>query len=95
MDYLMAPLDFTEVSSGLLLDKGFPMMEIAAFDGTANADTLSQLIRIPTILFHFQKKWTTFLVISILPMLLRIYFWIVPGHLRSPLLAMIGFPLRS
>ncbi|MGB6034877.1 MAG: hypothetical protein WBG42_01325 [Cryomorphaceae bacterium] len=30
MDYLMAPLDFTEVTSGILLDKGFPMMEIAA-----------------------------------------------------------------
>jgi hypothetical protein len=40
MDYLMAPLDFTEVTSGLLLDKGFPMMEIAAYDGTTSGDTL-------------------------------------------------------
>jgi len=42
MDYLMAPLDFTEVTSGLLLDKGFPMMEIAAFDGTTSGDTLKE-----------------------------------------------------
>ena len=42
MDYLMAPLDFTEVTSGLLLDKGFPMMEIAAFDGTSSGDTLKE-----------------------------------------------------
>lgn len=42
MDYLMAPLDFTEVTSGLLLDKGFPMMEIAAYDGTTSGDTLKE-----------------------------------------------------
>jgi len=42
MDYLMAPLDFTEVTSGILLDKGFPMMEIAAFDGTTSGDTLKE-----------------------------------------------------
>ncbi|MGB6035089.1 MAG: hypothetical protein WBG42_02390, partial [Cryomorphaceae bacterium] len=42
MDYLMAPLDFTEVTSGLLLDKGFPMMEIAAFDGTNSGDTIKE-----------------------------------------------------
>ena len=40
MDYFIAPLDFTEVTTGLLLDRGFPMMEIAAFDGSTNADTL-------------------------------------------------------
>lgn len=40
MDYLVAPLDFTEVTSGMLLDRGFPMMEIAAFDGSTAADTL-------------------------------------------------------
>jgi len=42
MDYLMAPLDFTEVTSGILLDKGFPMMEIIAFDGTTSGDTLKE-----------------------------------------------------
>lgn len=42
MDYLMAPLDFTEVTSGLLLDKGFPMMEIAAYDGTPSGDTIKE-----------------------------------------------------
>jgi len=42
MDYLMAPLDFTEVTSGLLLDKGFPMMEIAAYDGTTSGDTIKE-----------------------------------------------------
>ena len=40
MDYFIAPLDFTEVTTGLLLDRGFPMMEIAAFDGSTTADTL-------------------------------------------------------
>lgn len=40
MDYMVAPLDFTEVTSGMLLDRGFPMMEIAAFDGSTAADTL-------------------------------------------------------
>jgi pimeloyl-ACP methyl ester carboxylesterase len=40
MDYLVAPLDFTEVTSGMLLDRGFQMMEIAAFDGSTAADTL-------------------------------------------------------
>src|SRR5690554_5995652 len=42
MDYLMAPLDFTEVTSGLLLDKGFPMMEIAAYNGTTSGDTIKE-----------------------------------------------------
>lgn len=40
MDYLIAPLDLSEVTTGILLDRGFPMMEIAAFDGNTNADTL-------------------------------------------------------
>lgn len=40
MDYLVAPLDFTEVTSDILLDRGFPMMEISAFDGSVNSDTL-------------------------------------------------------
>lgn len=42
MDYLIAPLDFTEVTSGLLLDRGFKMMNVEDFDGTSTADTLIQ-----------------------------------------------------
>ncbi|NEN25170.1 hypothetical protein G3O08_16840 [Cryomorpha ignava] len=42
MDYLIAPLDFTEVTSGLLLDRGLQTMNVADFDGTTIADTLIQ-----------------------------------------------------
>src|SRR5690554_7136420 len=42
MDYIIAPLDFTEVTSGLLLDRGFKMMNVEDFDGTTTADTLTQ-----------------------------------------------------
>src|SRR5690554_1538122 len=42
MDYLIAPLDFTEVTSGVLLDRGFKMMNVEDFDGAATADTLIQ-----------------------------------------------------
>lgn len=42
MNHLMAPLDFTEVTSGLLLDRGFKMMNVEDFDGTSTADTLIQ-----------------------------------------------------
>lgn len=34
MEYITAPLDFTEVTSGLLLDRGFQMMNVADFDGS-------------------------------------------------------------
>ncbi|NEN25172.1 hypothetical protein G3O08_16850 [Cryomorpha ignava] len=42
MDYLIAPLDFTEVTSGLLLDRCLQTMNVADFDGTSIADTLIQ-----------------------------------------------------
>src|SRR5690554_5770947 len=42
MNYLIAPLDFTEVTSGLLLDRGFKMMNVEDFDGASTADTLTQ-----------------------------------------------------
>lgn len=42
MDYIIAPLDFTEVTSGLFFDRGLQMMHVADFDGTSNADTLTQ-----------------------------------------------------
>ena len=38
--YVFETLDLTPVTSGILLERGFPMMEIAAFDGSTNADTL-------------------------------------------------------
>src|SRR5690554_3464532 len=42
MDYAIAHLDFTEVSSGLLLDRGFKMMHVESFDGSSTSDTLFQ-----------------------------------------------------
>ena len=42
MDYAIAHLDFTEVSSGLLLDRGFKMMHVEDFDRAITADTLFQ-----------------------------------------------------
>src|SRR5690554_6629887 len=41
MDYLIAPLDFTEVTSGLLLDRGFKMMNVEDFDGQMNIEQFS------------------------------------------------------
>ncbi len=40
MDSMFANLDLSSVSSDHLLDRGCKMMEIAAFDGSINADTL-------------------------------------------------------
>lgn len=42
MDYLIAPLDFSEVTSGLLLDRGFGMMNVEDFDDSSTSDTLFQ-----------------------------------------------------
>lgn len=41
MDYLIAPLDFSEVTSGLLLDRGFRMMNVEDFDGQMNIEQFS------------------------------------------------------
>ena len=61
MDYLIAPLDFTEATSGILLERGFKMMNVEDFDAFQHFD-LIRIISSKTLLDKYPDAESTLIL---------------------------------